>query len=263
MSTTSLKNYKNLTLSELYDLNLHPQNRDIVQPHVNDLKKAIMDNGVDKLPPLQVGFWTNNILDGQYRREAIFQLVRDGKLSSNTRVTAQFVNVQPEDEAKYITNINNHQRQWQLNDFIESKVKAGDPNVIIFNNWRKKHLGEKGSYRIAMAILKGHNCKKEIDKGTFTITQDEIARGNNVYNEMTQIFNLFKVTKNSNNIEAFSRVWIDIRDEHTFSEWMKVFKNKTYKNRYIRNLDKVSTKREAWENVFNDAHRAIEKSVAA
>lgn len=265
MSTTSLKNYKNLTLSELYKLNLHPTNRDINQQHVNELKKVIMDEGIDKLPPLQVGLWTNNILDGQTRDRALLQLAREGKIDPYTTMTVQYVDVAPEDEESYIIKINGGKgtKPWVLKDYISSKIKGGNSNVVLFDKWRREKLGEKGSARVAMSILKGCNCTNSIKNGDFTLTKNEINTGDAVLNEMNQIFSLFKVTKNSNNIEAFASVWMNIRNEHSFKDWMKVFKNKTYKNKYIRNLDKVSTRREAWENVFNDAHRAIETSVAA
>lgn len=264
MNNNGLKNYKNLTLSELYKLNLHPTNRDINQQHVNELKKVIMDEGLDKLPPLQVGLWTNNTLDGQGRREATLQLAREGKIDPHTTMTVQYVDVAPEDEEAYIIKINGGKgtKPWVLKDYISSKIKGGNSNVVLFDKWRREKLGEKGSIRIAMSILKGYNCTKLIKNGDFTLTKDEINTGDNVLDEMKHIFSLFKVIPNSNNIEAFASAWRGIRNEHSFKDWMKVFKNRTNKTKYIRNLDKVSTRREAWENVFNDAHRALEMKVA-
>lgn len=219
----------NLPLSVLEKLTFHPFNRAIDDAHVNEIMKAMMSDfrRFRAGNILQVGLNTGNILDGQHRREAYMRLMKDGKLPEDSTLKVMFLDFTPDDELKYIGDINSGQKAWRTNTHVDTGAKAGNPIYIelqkLCREFPELYAGSKGnSYRRALAALTGKvNDIKKVREGKVTMEDCDYDLAVKVSSELGAILKLFN--KRPSALEQVIKQWHEQRNKYTFNEWLSGF----------------------------------------
>ena len=103
-------------------------------------------------------------------------------------------------------------------------------------------------------MITGKRSSADLKNGTFTFTNDEFKRADEIHAELLEIVNLFDLNTKGAWIESLAISWMDVRNHHTFHTWMKELYNK--KKQFLR-LPKENSK--DWDNIFAQAHLAIDK----
>lgn len=243
------------------------ENRAFNHGHLQKLK-AQMLNSFSIIPPITVNTVTNHLIDGQHRLKAYQILVNDGQLPQDSKIKVMYVEIPVEYEKQAIVDANTNSKNWSLDDYIASYVKAGIVSYKKLEEWCDSHslccnfakqkesgdIGKKYSYRYAAAILKGKNCANDLKSAVFTITDDDLTIGNEVHAEMVEICDLLKLKGNGSWLESLAISWHEIRKQHDFKTWMKEFKSK--KARYLK---MPTDSKKEWDAIFAQAHMAIDK----
>lgn len=237
------------------------RNRAINMLHVAVIQKQC-ETSFDLMPPITVNKVTNHVIDGQHRLQAYQNLIEKEKLNETKRIWVMWVEVPIELETQAIINANIHSKSWSVDDFIDSYVKDGNAEYIKLDLWCRSHTNtferNKPKYRYASAILTGRNCASTLKKGEFTITDEDIKRGNDVYNEMTAIMGLYGL-KTGPWIEPFVIKWYEYRDSHSFEDWMDALKQK----KFTDNKKFPKSKQDDWDTIFLKASKWIKSHKAA
>lgn len=247
--------FKKASYEESKNFGRNQRNRAINMQHVAVIQKQC-EKSFGLMPPITVNTITNHIIDGQHRLKAYQNLIEDGKLTSNTKIWVMWVEVPIELETQAIINANIHSKSWSVDDFIDSYVKDGNAEYIKLDLWCRSHTNtferNKPKYRYASAILTGRNCASILKKGEFTITDEDIKRGNDVYNEMTAIMGLYGL-KTGPWIEPFVIKWYEYRDSYSFEDWMDALKQK----KFTDNKKFPKSKQDDWDTIFLKASKWI------
>lgn len=223
------------------------------------------------MPPITVNTVTNNVIDGQHRLKAFQSLVCDGVISEDSLIKVMFVNIPIDEEKRAIVDANTNSKNWSLDDYIASYVKAGIVSYKRLEEWCSDHVlcnrfskdGETGeqkkmyNYRYGAAILTGKNSRAELQAASFNFTYEQELLANEVHAEMLEIIELLGEKSNGQGIEALAITWHEYRQLHEFNVWLKELKAK--KNRFQK---MPKTNKNEWEAIFNTAHGAISKKCA-
>lgn len=243
------------------------ENRAINHGHLQKIRSQCLSS-FETMPPITINTVTNNVIDGQHRLKAYQSLVSDGGMPEETKIKVMFVEVPVEEEKKAIVDANTNSKNWSLDDYIASYVKAGIVSYMALEDWCKLHslccsftrqkgsgeVRKKYSYRYAAAILKGKGCSSDLKSASFSLTKEEEEVGDEIHAEMLEICELFKLKGYGSWIESLAISWRGIRGQHEFKVWMKEFKSK--KVRYLK-MPKDTVKE--WDSIFAQAHMAIDK----
>ena len=184
-----------ISLKEIKSLNLgfHPQNRQVYQAHVNDIKKFIINDGPNALSHIGtiiVSIKTRNQLDGQHRIQACMELLDENHLSPNDKLPFQWIWCNDLDEEyKEIERYNNRAKHWTSGDYFRA-------NKMVNENYRRLEsfikecpkLRGKNSTRPAYALLFGKSYNRtDFNAGKFTMTEEDRQRGLQMYNEIERL----------------------------------------------------------------------------
>lgn len=233
------------------------ENRAFNHAHLSKIQKQCLTS-LDAMPPITINTITNHIIDGQHRLKAFQNLITEGLIAQNSKIKVMFVEIPIEEEKQAIIDANTNSKNWSLDDYIASYVKAGLVAYVKLDEWCKtKPLASdngKSRFRYGSAIITGKNCSKELKSGGFSFSEDELERANEVHAEMLEIVELFNLQGKGPWIECLALSWISVRDQHDFRVWIKELKAK--KQRFLK-LPKVNAK--DWNNIFAQAHLAIDK----
>lgn len=270
--------FQEMTLQEVSGFGKNQKNRMYNHQHLEKIENRWIEDAV-MIPPIQINTVTNNVIEGQHRLKAYIELMNEGLLPEDTKIKVLYYQVPEEDELDEIINANINIKGWSLDDYIHCHVKCGLKPYCDLEEWCKEHSlcylykndkenKEKGSkkqklkYRYGAAILTGKNCRKELQNGTFTFTEEQKKLANEVHGEMVDIITVMGKRGVGPWIESMAIAWHEVRTFHPFSVWMKEFKLK--KNTLLKY---PSDGKGDWKTIFNDIHGSIDRknvvSVAA
>ena len=233
------------------------ENRQYNHAHLDKIKKQFLTS-FEVIPPITVNILTNHVIDGQHRLRAYQNLIADGILTPDNKIKVMWVEIPLDEEKEAIINANTNSKNWSLDDYIGSYIKAGVQPYVKLNEWCKLHTltteNGKSKFRYGAAIISGKRCQVPLMNGDFNFTDEDLARAEEVHAEMLEIVELFQLKNKGYWIEALAVCWIPVRKKHDFKTWMREFKSK--KTTYIK-LPKTNSKE--WNNIFAQAHLAIDK----
>lgn len=245
------------TYEETLQFGANQENRTINHGHVEKIKKQCLKS-LDIMPPISINVITNHIIDGQHRLKAFQSLIENGQIERDTKIKVMHVEVPINEEKEQIIEAQVNSKSWSLDDYIASYAKANIASYVRLDEWCKAHplSSENGKpkFRYGAAIITGKRCSSDLKKGDFTFTEEELQRADEVHAEMLEIVDLFGLKGKGAWIESLAVSWIAVRNQHEFRSWIKELKNK--KQRFLR-LPKDNSR--DWDNIFAQAHLAIDK----
>lgn len=244
-----------VSLEKAKTFSLNSKNRVCNPCHLEKIKREMMDS-LNVMPPITVNIVTNNIIDGQHRHNAFVKLREEGTLPETSTLKVMYVEISAEDELKAIVKANNNSKGWTLDDFVASYIVSGIVSYVKLDKWCKEHAlsseNGKSKIRYGSAILTGRRASNDLKNGTFTFTDEELKRAEQVHDELNDIVELFNMRGRGMWIEAMAISWIEVRNEHDFDTWKKAFKSK--KADFMK-MPKDNVKH--WKAIFAYAHLDI------
>lgn len=99
------------------------ENRAYNHAHLEKIKKQCISS-MDTMPPITINVVTNHVIDGQHRLKAYQDLIKEGAIDPETRIKIMLVEIPIEDEKQAIIDANTNSKNWSLDDYIASYVKA-------------------------------------------------------------------------------------------------------------------------------------------
>ena len=246
-----------LSYDEVLAFGKNQENRKINHPHLERIKKQILASA-ETMPPITINIVTNHIIDGQHRCEAYKNLIENGSLPKDTKIKAMFVQIPVEYEKAAIIDANTNSKNWSVDDYIESYVKAGIVAYKVLDEWCKNHIltseNGKAKYRYGAAIITGKRCQAVLKEGNFYFSESELNTADDVHAEMLEIVELFGLKGKGAWLESLAVSWYSVREQHEFRKWMKEMKIKKQK---LLKMPKDNQK--DWDNIFASIHLAIDK----
>lgn len=267
MDKNNERTYADATYEEVVNLTTFDGNRVIDRLHVSKLMEN-MENYLNVFPPITVNTVTKHIIDGQHRRAAFVQLIREGRLPKDTTFPVMYIALSPEKEVEITIGANVNCKSWRLNNYIDC-FATHDSEYAELKDWCKNHpltydnKVSKGSkttkggyrYRFAYAILKGPGAQNALQSGKIEISEEEYAIGEVVYSELESIFKLIDSVGKPSALEYVAIQWRKVRKAHPIEDWYAMFKKKRLK---IQRMPKDNSK--DWEAVFNKISTEISKN---
>lgn len=233
------------------------ENREYNHSHLGKIKKQCLAS-LEAMPPISVNTLTNNIIDGQHRTRAFIELIQEGQLPTDSKLKVMYLEIPLSEEKQAIIDANTNSKNWSIDDYILSYAKAGIVSYAKLDEWCKLHSltsdEGKSKFRYGSAIIKGKRCNTELKSGTFTFTDDDLTRAEEIHAEMLEIVELFGLKGKGEWLESLATSWYSARGQHEFRVWMRELKAK--KQRFLK-LPKSNSK--DWDNIFAQAHLAIDK----
>lgn len=260
------RTYADATYEEVVNLTTFDGNRVINRLHVQNLMKN-MEKNLSIFPPITVNTVTKHIIDGQHRRAAFVQLIREGRLPKDSTLEVKYVVLSPEDEIAATIAANINSKSWTLNTYMDCFATHNNDYAEL-KDWCKNHpltydnKVSKGSkttkggyrYRFAYAILKGSGAQKALPSGKIEISDEEYAIGEVVYSELERIFKLIDSVGKPSALEYVAIQWRKVRKAHPIEDWYAMFKKRKVA---IQRMPKDNGK--DWEAVFNKVSMDITK----
>lgn len=235
---------------------VNQENRAYNQGHLEKIKRQIR-NSLDTMPPITINTVTNHIVDGQHRLKAYQDLYKAGELPMNANIKVMFVEIPVSEEKQEIINANTNSKNWSMDDYITSFAKGGIVSFVKLDNWCKTHslTSEKGKskFRYGAAIITGRRCSDDLKKGTFSFTEEQIQRAEDVHTELLEIVELLEMKGRGMWIESLATSWVSVRTQHNFRTWMKELQRR--KQRFLK-MPKDNSR--DWDNIFAQAHLEID-----
>ncbi len=226
---------KNLTAAEVQKFNINPQNREVKPAALQKTIKAIYnpeEHTWEQARAIEVNLVTNNITDGQHRREGFIIKVSDGGIPSDSTIPVHFVKVPAEQELAYIQLINKN-KSWTTEDFVKAQIYAGNEDseklLEFCESLELCHTVKKNgvayNFRAAAALLTKGRKETKLREGTFEFPEENRELAITVHNELVEILSIFPtLTKGKANIEAMAKAWYEVRDRYSFNVWKKAIK---------------------------------------
>ena len=239
----------------------HPRNRAIDKKHVQEIKKQMIE-AFTSMPAIVINIITMVIIDGQHRLAAFKALVESGFLPEDAKLPVMYVSIPVENELDQIIAAQLHARRWKPEDFIQSYVNDGNESYVKLYAWCKTHAlcvnGKNNKPRYAAAMMKGKNCQKVLQNGDFTVTDEEIARAEEIHSEIITICDVLNIGNTGTWLEAMIISWYNNRGLHTFNEWYSMLKRH---KKALANLPKQ--KLTDWNSLFAQVDNWINKEKLA
>lgn len=239
------------------DFGKNQENRAYNHAHLMKIQKQCLTS-LEAMPPITINVVTNHIVDGQHRLKAFQNLVETSQINADSMLKVMFVEIPLEEEKQAIIDANTNSKNWSLDDYIASYVKAGIVSYVKLDEWCKGHPlssdNGKSKFRYGSAIITGKRCSNELKNGEFSFTEDELQRADEVHAEMLEIVELFNLKGKGAWIESLANSWIAVREQHDFRTWIRELKAK--KQRFLK-LPKDNSR--DWDGIFAQAHLAIDK----
>lgn len=246
--------YADVALLKAKTFKLNKKNRPCNKSHVARVKKEMLDC-LAIMPPIVVNVVTNNIVDGQHRHKAYVELMESGELPEDSLLGVKYVSIPEENELEAIKRANNNSKSWTLENFVDSNSGKESYDKLI--DWCKTHTltCEKGvaKVRYGSAIIKGKGCTQILKNDTFTASDEEFQRAEDVHNEMIQIIEALGKEKKGSFLESLATTWITFRDRHDFSTWIKELNSVSTYQKMPSNNGKQ------WKSLFALAHFNIDE----
>lgn len=227
------KLFRFVTLAEASTYKMHPRNRAIDRKHLQKIKKQMRDS-FDTMPPITVNINTLHIIDGQHRLKAFMDLCEEGVFAPGTLLAVMLVDIPAENELNAIIEANINNRGWTPTDYIHSHIKNHNQNYISLDDWARSHVltanqadPTKPKYRRAAVLIKGSTLRYELPNGSFTVTDDELKKGDTIHNEIIKICQLMGLPLSGQWMEQMILSWFKNRALHPFKEWTSYIRTHT------------------------------------
>lgn len=218
-------------------------NRVVNENHVSKLMKSLVHSEFSIMPPIMLNQATNHIIDGQHRLEAYLRLVEAGVLPESTTIEVYCIDLPESSELDEIIRANTNSKNWSVDDYIGCHARAGKEDYKKLFEWCKDHEltsnNGKPKYKYGGAILLGHTCYNELKNGTFTATDEQYERAEQVHAELLEITDAMGLHGSNNWIEGLIVSWMSFREKHTLGEWVKAIKAK-FRTQFYQNMAKNS-----------------------
>ena len=242
---------KTVCVKDLKKYNLNSLNRRINQSHVNKLKKSILNAGM-VIQAIIINIITNNLCDGQHRREALLQLLKEGKISPNMKVQVIIYEMDPNEEIDFIRTLQDG-RAWTGQETFISEYNRGNEHVINLDKFARSHsllFGEKGAVksRYAYSMLTGKDDSTTVKTCSYKFTDDDFKRGHEVHEEINKILSVLDFRPDYW-LSRMIIVWYRYRNTFTFKEWIK---NIRAIRKGLQHLP--HTRMTDWENIFSTVY---------
>jgi hypothetical protein len=248
--------FAEVSFEESLTFGLHPENRTLNPQHLDKIKKQMIKS-FDIIPAVTINVRTLHYIDGQHRGMSYTNLYQLGLLPQNAKLKVMFVDIPVEEEKQAIIDANTNSKNWTLENYITSHIKAGLVSYVSLEKWALQHTltseNGKSKFRYASAIVKGRRCTNEMKNGDFTFTEEELLRAEKVHAEMLEIVELLELKGRGLWIESLAVSWINVREQHDFRVWMKEFKSN---KQTILKMPKDNSS--DWNNIFAQAHLHID-----
>lgn len=248
--------YESVSYERATTFTLNKQNRAYNPAHLEKVKRETLDS-LDVMPPITVNVVTNNIIDGQHRHKSFIDLSKSGSLPKNSELKVMWVSIPKEKELEAIVKANTNSKNWTLDNYIASHINSGNEFYVKLDEWCKAHAlsseSGKSKIRYGAAMISGRRNSPDLKRGTFTFTEQDIQRAEEVHTELLGIVEMFGMKGRGMWIEALTISWIAVREQHDFETWMKAFKSK--RSEFLK-MPKDNSK--DWNNIFAQAHLAID-----
>lgn len=252
------------SIDEASNFGMNQMNRVINDNHVKKLMKSFMQSGFAMVPPIIVNTRTNHIIDGQHRLEAFKRLHAAGMLEKSATIEVYCAEMPEEQELDKIISANTNSKNWTVDDYIGCHARDGKEDYTRLQEWCKSHEltsnNGKPKYKYGGALLLGKTCYNELKDGTFTATDEQYDRAEQVHAELLEIAEAMGLSGSNNWIEGFIVSWMSFRDKYTFGVWMKCIREK-FKTQFYQNMRKNS-KRD-FDAIFTQIDFCINKKLAA
>lgn len=250
---------KQVTYDVTLNFGKNQRNRQINHSHKEEIKNEMLKH-FEIIPPITVNRLTNNIIDGQHRAKAFQELIEKGQLNPTTRLLVMFVDIPIENEAEAIIDANTHSKNWSMDNYIYSYTTKVDDDLPLnydresyckLNNFCLAHTltseNGKSKFRYGAAIITGKSSAKLLKSGTFTVTDEQVAEGEEILREMEEIINLFDIQGKGAWIEGLAVAWSERRKAFPFKHFMRELKRK--KNRFQK---QPKNNAKDWARIFNE-----------
>ena len=249
-------------------LNNRGGREDAMEKHVREIKDAIVrDGNMDKIPPIIVDINTNQIVDGNCRFKALQYIIEEEAMPLENLTLRVIYEDIPEDEFDdRVIKFNMGQLSWKLIDFIYNYSRRG------FNSFTKLidfcerneslHDGNKINPRYGAAALK--LSTSDLKKITLTITDDDVATGNEVVHEATEIRKQFSNDLKANGggwYEPYLRAWAETRSclgDIEFKNYLKEVKKTVQTRKRDAEVPYGSNKKSDWVKWFRTVKTYVE-----
>lgn len=173
-------------------------NRDKDVKFVRELKTIILQTKI--IAPCIININTNNILDGQHRRQAYIELREEGLIDETLELPVMYVDI-PEEKEIEIVNKLQKSHDWNTNTYYQVQIKIGNENITKFNDFIMNHpflhtINKKGvkkaKGRYGQACVFGSNVSRLIKNNTLQCTDKDIELGYKVADATYSIFQILR-----------------------------------------------------------------------
>lgn len=237
-------------------------NRTINKSHVTKLANDLKKGDGKYFPAIIVDENTKIVIDGQHRLTAYRLLWDNKKINFNEPIKVEFKQF-GQDVLNNIIRMNQNQRTWKLQDFLDMQRKTDDTNSIVKleefcskNGFLHKRIASgkiKFNYRYACILLFGKHHTSKIKNGTLVVTDQDIENGQKLYNEVSAILEKLGINDTEGWIEKLFFAWHRVRtnsitssliDKNGFDQFVSLCE-------YI-GPDMLSFSTDDWESYFTD-----------
>lgn len=247
------KIFKLVSAPEAAKFKYNPANRILNKRHVDDFYDSIrcdydmlvkydvpvVFDGV----PIYVNPKTMNVLDGQHRLTAFLRAVTGGMIPPNSCIVVMFLECDPDAEILKIQQFNTKAKNWVTGDFVRACMTAGLDSYKKLYDFTSSHsiCWNKNTllYSYAHLFLKGTLGDISIREGQFFVTDEEIALGHTIHEEIVKLREILGITTKNNQLQRMIIVWRRRRDTISVNDVMKA-------SHLFNGANTVSD----WENFF-------------
>lgn len=251
-----------LSKEEAEDIKFLNGNRNVNKSHVTKLANDLKKGDGKYFPAIIVDENTKTVIDGQHRLTAYRLLWDNKKINFNEPIKVEFKQF-GQDVLNNIIRMNQNQRTWKLQDFLDMQKKIDGTDSIpkleefCSKNERLHKITIKGKnklcYRYACALLFGKNQTNKIKSGSLIITDQDIEHAQKLYDEADTILKRIGLDNNDCWIEFFFTAWRRVRtnsitssliDKNGFDQFVSLCE--------YTGPDMLSFSIDDWESYFTD-----------
>lgn len=252
-----------LNKEEAEDIKFLNGNRNINKPHVTKLANDLKKGDGKYFPAIIVDENTKTVIDGQHRLTAYRLLWDDKKINFNEPIKVEFKQF-GQDVLDNVIRMNQNQRTWKLQDFLDVQKKIDDTNSIqkleefCSKNKRLHKITVKGkikfNYNYACDLLFGKRQQiNKVKNGSIIITDQDIEHAQKLYDEIDAILKKIGINYNDNWLESSFLAWRRVRtnsitssliDKNEFDQFVSLCE--------YTGPDMFSFSADDWESYFTD-----------
>ena len=201
--------------------------REIKRPHVEKIKKSMLENYIPITVKVNQDWY---ILDGQHSFTALCEL----KIP-NAKVVYNMYNTNGKDHA-VCTLLNNNNKSWDANDYLEAFSSLGNENYIWFRTFKNNYdLNHQTALMMIFNISPGGKNTKlnfEFSNGELKISTNEKINAIRIANQLQEIKAIInkkdnKISKSRKFQKAFTKIAYNEKYEH--EKMLKKLENYTDK----------------------------------